>query len=161
MKTLPGAPWCIDQIFPIPWWRHQMETFSALLALCALLTLCTGNSLVTGEFPHKGQWRWALMFSLICTWTNGWVNNQDASDLRCHRTYYDVTVMTAPLHGEGTWGGGYCIISYLSSFFSVTQNIAYLLNITFIFVRYHCSLAAVIPAKCECDSSTCTCKFAK
>ena len=26
------------------WWRHQMETFSALLALCA------GNSPVTGEF---------------------------------------------------------------------------------------------------------------
>ena len=27
------------------WWRHQMETFSALLAICA------GNSPVTGEFP--------------------------------------------------------------------------------------------------------------
>ena len=27
------------------WWRHQMETFSALLDLCA------GNSPVTGEFP--------------------------------------------------------------------------------------------------------------
>ena len=27
------------------WWRHQMETFSALLAPCA------GNSPVTGEFP--------------------------------------------------------------------------------------------------------------
>ena len=27
------------------WWRHQMEAFSALLALCA------GNSPVTGEFP--------------------------------------------------------------------------------------------------------------
>ena len=27
-----------------PWWRHQIETFSALLALCA------GNSPVTGEF---------------------------------------------------------------------------------------------------------------
>ena len=27
------------------WWRHQMETFSALLALCA------GNSPVPGEFP--------------------------------------------------------------------------------------------------------------
>ena len=25
--------------------------------------------------PHKGQWRGALMFSLICTWINGWVNN--------------------------------------------------------------------------------------
>ena len=23
--------------------------------------------------PHKGQWREALMFSLICTWINGWV----------------------------------------------------------------------------------------
>ena len=31
----------------LSWWRHQMETFSALLALCA------GNSLVTGEFPSQ------------------------------------------------------------------------------------------------------------
>ena len=31
----------------IPWWRHQMETFSALLALCA------GNSPVTDEFPSQ------------------------------------------------------------------------------------------------------------
>ena len=29
------------------WWRHQMGTFSALLALCA------GNSQVTGEFPAQ------------------------------------------------------------------------------------------------------------
>ena len=29
------------------WWRHQMETFSALLAICA------GNSLVPGEFPAQ------------------------------------------------------------------------------------------------------------
>ena len=32
---------------PMPWWRHQMETFSALLALCA------GNSPVTDEFPTQ------------------------------------------------------------------------------------------------------------
>ena len=25
--------------------------------------------------PHKSQWRGALMFSLICVWINGWVNN--------------------------------------------------------------------------------------
>ena len=25
--------------------------------------------------PHKGQWRGALMFSLICAWINVWVNN--------------------------------------------------------------------------------------
>ena len=30
-----------------PWWRHQMETFSALLAICA------GNSPVPGEFPTQ------------------------------------------------------------------------------------------------------------
>ena len=44
--------------------------------------------------PHKGQWRGALIFSLICGWINGWVNNREAGDLRCHRAHYDVTVMT-------------------------------------------------------------------
>ena len=29
------------------WWRHQMETFFALLAICA------GNSPITGEFPSQ------------------------------------------------------------------------------------------------------------
>ena len=43
--------------------------------------------------PHKGQWRGALMFLLICAWTNGWVNNRNAGDLRRHRAHYDVTVM--------------------------------------------------------------------
>ena len=43
--------------------------------------------------PHKGQWRRALMFSLIYGWINGWVNNRKAGDLRRHRGHYDVTVM--------------------------------------------------------------------
>ena len=43
--------------YQLPWWRHQMETFSALLALCA------GNSLVPSEFPtqrpvSKHSWGW-------------------------------------------------------------------------------------------------------
>ena len=42
---------------------------------------------------HKGQWRRTLMFSLICTWINDWVNNGQAGDFRCSRTHYDVTVM--------------------------------------------------------------------
>ena len=46
---------------------------------------------------NKGQWRGALMFSLICAWLNGWVNNHEAGDLRCHCAYYDVTVM------DGQW----------------------------------------------------------
>ena len=48
------------------WWRHQMETFSALMAICGETT--------TGEFQHKGQWR----ETLICSWINGWVKNGEA-----------------------------------------------------------------------------------
>ena len=43
--------------------------------------------------PHKGQWRGALMVSLICVWIDGWVNNRKGGDLRRHRGHYDVTVM--------------------------------------------------------------------
>ena len=44
------------------WRRHQMKTFSALLALCA------GNVPATGEFPtQKGQWRGDLMFTFTTT----------------------------------------------------------------------------------------------
>ena len=39
--------WFYVRLWIISWWRHQMETFSALLALCA------GNSPVTGEFPTQ------------------------------------------------------------------------------------------------------------
>ena len=38
-------------------WRHQMKTFSALLALCVGIQRSPGN---------KGQWRGALVFSWIC-----------------------------------------------------------------------------------------------
>ena len=43
--------------------------------------------------PHKGQWRGTLMFSLICVWINGWVNNRKAGDLRRYQAHYDVKVM--------------------------------------------------------------------
>ena len=72
------------------------------------------------DSPHKGQWCWALMFYLICTWTlpgtGGFPsqrpvtlsflcflwsaieqtveqNNRDAGDLRCHHAHYIVIVM--------------------------------------------------------------------
>ena len=74
------------------WWRLmnftlQKETFSVLLAFVRGIHRPSVNS------PHKEQWRGALMFSLICAWTNGWINNQDAGDLRRRRANYDVTVM--------------------------------------------------------------------
>ena len=43
--------------------------------------------------PQKGQWRGALMFSLMCVWINGWVNNDNVGDLRRYRVHCDVTVM--------------------------------------------------------------------
>ena len=52
-----------------------METFSALLAICA------GNSPVPGEFPAQRPA------------TRSWVNNREAGDLRRYRAHYDVTVM--------------------------------------------------------------------
>ena len=66
------------------WWRHQMETITASFALCEG---------ISPESPHKGHWRGALVFSLIRAWTNNWVNNRDASDLRRYRAHDDVTVM--------------------------------------------------------------------
>ena len=42
---------------------------------------------------QEGQWRGALMFSLICVWINGRVNNPEVGDLRRYRAHYDVTVM--------------------------------------------------------------------
>ena len=53
--------------------------------------------------PHKCQWCGALLFSLICAWTNGWVNNRDAGNLRCHCAHYDVTEMLNAW--RVTWNG--------------------------------------------------------
>ena len=75
------------------WWRHQMETFSALLPICAIHRSPVNS-------PHKGQWRGALMFSLICARINGWVNNSEAGDLRRHCAHYDVIVMSRKLVDE-------------------------------------------------------------
>ena len=52
---------------------------------------------------HKGQWRGALMLPLICVWTNAWVNNRDAGDLRPYRVHFDVTVMVLVLLYTLAW----------------------------------------------------------
>ena len=52
-KLQPKEAWLILAA----WWHNQMETFSALLAFVRGIHRSPVNSL------HKGQWRWALMFS--------------------------------------------------------------------------------------------------
>ena len=70
-------------------WRHQMEIFSALLAICA------GNSPVPGEFPIQRQvTRNFDVFLDLCP--NKRLDKQgccEAVDLRRHRAHYDDTVM--------------------------------------------------------------------
>ena len=56
-------------------------------------TFVRGIQRSTVNFPHKGQWRGVLMFTLICARINGWVNNCDAGDLRRNRSHYDVIAM--------------------------------------------------------------------
>ena len=46
------------------------------------------------DSPHKGQWRGALMLSLICAIRSGWGNNRDAGDLRRHHPHYDITALS-------------------------------------------------------------------
>ena len=70
-----------------PWWRHQMEIFPRYRPFVRGIHRSPVNC------PHKGQWRGALMFSLICTWIKGWVNNGKAGDLRRYRAHHGVTII--------------------------------------------------------------------
>ena len=77
----------VTLLYQNTWWRHQMETFPRNWPFVWGIHRSPVNS------PQKGQWRGALMFSLICAWITDWVNNREAGDLRRHRGHYDVTVM--------------------------------------------------------------------
>ena len=90
-----------------------METFSALLALVTGIHRSPMNS------PHKSQWRRALIFSLICAWTNGWANHGDAGDLRRNRAHYGITVMH---HSD--IGVAALLLKSLDSLFNSQQRLA-------------------------------------
>ena len=133
---------------PSACWRHQMETFSALLAICA------GNSPAPVNFPHKGQWHGALMFSLICVWINDRVNNREAGDLRRYHSHYDVIVMywkysrmtrsvpllhmtwllTSPVHQQSwyllTWRMTWSLSSMKEDFFMMTSSNGNIFRVT-------------------------------
>ena len=74
----------------ITWWRHQIFRWPCV----------RGIQRSPVSFPHKVQWRGALIFSLICAWTNSLANNRDTGDLRRHCAHYDVTAKTL---GDSSW----------------------------------------------------------
>ena len=51
------------------------------------------------DSPHKGQWRKALMFSLICAWTSISAKNRDTGDVRRHCAHYNCNMNSGPLLG--------------------------------------------------------------
>ena len=93
-----------NRLFAYSWWRQQMETFSALLALCE------GNPPVNGGFPSQGPETrsFGIFFHLrlnkrLSKQSRRWL-------LRRHRAHYDVTVMcyciwTMGVAGAGVWKG--------------------------------------------------------
>ena len=94
-QRFPGCPWLHDDVIK---WRHFPRHWPFVREIHRQPV----------NFPHKGQWRGALTFSLICAWINGWVNNGDAGDLRRHRAHYDVPVMVSPL--MTTWYHFVCCV---------------------------------------------------
>ena len=86
---------------------------------------------------HKGQWRGALMFSLICVWINGWVNNREAGDLRRYRAHFDVTVMEIS-HDFSDGKTPFCTSHlFVVNMFGYTGDmISSLLHFCLVFVQY-------------------------
>ena len=73
-----------NEAYFLTWWRHQMETFSALLALCA------GNSPVPGELPSQRPVTWS--FDVFFDQRLNKCLSKQSWDwcLRRHRAHYDV-----------------------------------------------------------------------
>ena len=81
------------------------------LVIDIMMTSSNGNLV---NSPHKGRWRGALIFPLICAWINGWVNNREAGDLRCHGAHYDVIVMTCDMFRCSPFCRAVCTILFTS-----------------------------------------------
>ena len=77
------SPQTINTHYDVIKWKH----FPRYWPFVRIIHRSPMNSL------HRGQWRGALIFSLICAWINGWVNNRGAGDLRRRHVHYYVTVM--------------------------------------------------------------------
>ena len=87
-SCLRKDPDFFSNVAKTPWWRHHMQTFFP-----RYWPFVRGIHRSPVNSSQKGQWRGALMFSLICAWINVWVNNREAGDLRRHHAHCDVIVM--------------------------------------------------------------------
>ena len=77
------------------WWHHKWSAFWRKHFLC-YWPFVRGIHRSLVDTPHKGQWHRALMFSLICAWTNGWANNRDTIMLIIKKKW--VTEFRSPIY---------------------------------------------------------------
>ena len=90
------------------WWRHQMETFSALLAICA------GNSPVTSEFPSQRpvMRSFDVFFDLrlnkrLSNKSRGWWSEKPSRSLWRHCNY------TCGKHVETKWFNNQMVLQFI------------------------------------------------
>ena len=97
--------------FPLKsWWRHQMETFSALLAICA------GNSQVTGEFPAQRPVTWSFDVFFDLHPNNGLSKQSWGWRFETQLLHYDVTVMVRYILKRSIMIHFVCYIIFILSF---------------------------------------------
>ena len=129
---------------PVAWWRHQMETISALLVPCAGIHQSPVYSL------YKGQSYRTLMFSLICAWTNSWVKKRhrrfetplrslwrhcnEANHLISTAQHSNSTKLTFALM-LSAWCVSTCLLCFLCLPFKITR-----MNIGFVYVYFDFTL---------------------
>ena len=124
-------------IAPCSRWRNQVETFSALLALCA------GNSPVTGEFPsQRPLTRNCDIFCDLCL--NKRLSKQSWGwwfELRRHRAHYYAIVMLIP--------SNYSTQRRFIFRWTITYKIDWKLELTFrSFIKVHLKVSAKIRPFC-------------
>ena len=71
------------------------------------------------NFPLTDQWRGAMMFSLICAWTNVWANHQDTGELRHHTHYGAAPATMSKLNLQHDWA---CRFHYSDVIMSVMAS---------------------------------------
>ena len=127
--------WFYPQNWTITWWRHHMETFFALLVFCLGIFRSPVNS------PHKGQWRGALMFSVICAWIRyskeswGWRLKTPSSQLWRHSNAEIYDEVTYPVMCWNCIQGDAFELRLVLCFVVVMQS--FIMNSHEVFIHIH------------------------
>ena len=82
--------------------------------------------------PHKGQWRGALMFSLICACLNSWVSNRKAGDFETllHPLWHHCNVFHPTMQNFSNWNNMGVMLMPPPNRLQSTKNVQFCLETT-------------------------------